>query len=127
MINSLKVTFLAFENIVMSHRFDLRSILLILLNRKETFLKQIDEHYPKFFGFLEKQLKDNTSQDFLVGNSYTIADFAFLGAYGSAVNHPLRKKEAFPVLDNYPTLKAYWAKLWDAQKEYFDNREECSF
>ena len=94
-------------------------------NRKTEFAKKIDEHYPKFFGFLEKQLKANSSQDFLVGDSYTIADFAWLSAYGTAINHPDRKEQALPVLDNYPTLKAYWEKLWEAQKAYFEGRPEC--
>ena len=104
----------------------IKDILLIYQNRKEEWKKLTEEHYPKFFAFLEKQLKANTSQDFLVGDGYTIADFAWLGIYGSAVNHPLRKEDVFPVLDNYPTLKAYWEKLYDAQKSWFDNREECT-
>jgi len=72
-------------------------------------------------------LKENSSQDFIVGDSYTIADFALLSVYGSVANHPLRKDEVLPILENYPTLKAYLEGKWEAQKAYFDSRDEHSY
>mmetsp|Transcript_20739 Transcript_20739/g.23096 ORF Transcript_20739/g.23096 Transcript_20739/m.23096 type:complete len:209 (-) Transcript_20739:38-664(-) len=94
--------------------------------KSEEWKGLLENHYTKFFTFFEGKLKENSSQDFIVGDTYTIADFSLLAAYGSVINHPLRKEDTFKVLDNYPVLKEYFALRWAAQKDYFDNRDECS-
>ncbi|CAI2377234.1 unnamed protein product [Moneuplotes crassus] len=94
--------------------------------RKEGFAKLVEEHYPKFFGFLEKQLTSNSSQEFMVGDSYTIADFVAIAAYISHVQHPHRKDQIEPLLDTTPTLKAYFDTRAADFKDYINNLPECS-
>ena len=95
--------------------------------RKENFDKLVEEHYPKYFAFLEKELKANTSQEFLVGESYTIADFALLAAYIAYIDHPYRKDQVLPVLDKYPTLKAYFGSRTPDFKDYISANPERPF
>ena len=38
-------------------------------------------HYDKYFALWEKKLNENSSQDYLVGDSITIADFFYLAIY----------------------------------------------
>ena len=71
-------------------------------------------------------MADNTTQDFLVGDSYTIADFALLAAHISLINHPKRKDQVLPLLESYPNLKAYFETRTPDFKDYLDNLPECS-
>ncbi|CAI2378252.1 unnamed protein product [Moneuplotes crassus] len=93
--------------------------------KKDSIGKLVEEHFPKFFGFLEEQLTSNSSQDFLVGDSYTIADFVLLSSYIAHINHPHRKDQVSPLLDSYPTLKAYFAARTADLKDYLDSLPEC--
>ena len=87
----------------------------------------MENHFPNFFNIWEETLKENTSQDFLVGSSITIADFQSLAYYASFVNHGPDKAEVTEILEKYPTLKSYWNTRYEAQKDYFDNRpSDCS-
>ena len=84
-------------------------------------------HYPKFFGFWEKKIAENSSPDFLVGDSATIADFVYLSVYSGLINNGQAKDTIMGILDGYPTTKAYFQARWDAQSAYFDSRPKCSF
>jgi glutathione S-transferase len=99
---------------------------LIILYRKEEFAKLIETHVPKFFGFFEDALKNNSSQEFLVGDSPTIVDFAFLANYGSMHGHPDKKAQFVKTFEDFPVLLAYYTKREEAQREYIDNRPKCS-
>lgn len=63
---------------------------------------------PLFMGALEQQLKSNCTQEFIVGNKYTIADFNILGAYrGMMANEVFKSTFAKRLEEKYPTLWKY--------------------
>ena len=86
----------------------------------------VEDHYPRYFNYFEKALKSNSSQDFIVGDSITTADFTMLAFYGSFIIHPSKKDAVASTFGNYPILKAYLELRHEAQKDYFDSRPECS-
>ncbi|CAI2379041.1 unnamed protein product [Moneuplotes crassus] len=94
--------------------------------KKQEWNKLLEEHFPKHFGFLEEQLKGNSSHEFLIGDSYTMPDFVLLSTYISHINHPNRKDDLQPILENYPLLKAYYEARTADFKDYLDNLPECS-
>eukprot|EP00826_Nyctotherus_ovalis_P031934 TRINITY_DN2572_c0_g2_i1.p1 TRINITY_DN2572_c0_g2~~TRINITY_DN2572_c0_g2_i1.p1 ORF type:complete len:400 (+),score=129.24 TRINITY_DN2572_c0_g2_i1:146-1345(+) len=66
---------------------------------------------PLFLGTLEKMLKENTCQDFIVGNKYTIADFYLLGAYRRLMIEDFFRKPYYTLFcEKHPDLKAYLDK-----------------
>ena len=95
--------------------------------KKKGFEDLLANHYPKFFGFWEKKLTENSSQDFLVGDSATIADFTYLSVYSALINNGQAKDALLGILEGFPTLKAYFQTRWDAQAAYFESRPACSF
>lgn len=95
--------------------------------RKEEFKNMLETHVVKFLGFFEDAIKGNSSQEFLVGDSYTIADAGYLAMYGSILGHPSRKEHFASTLAEFPTIKEYFEKRWEAQSAYFDSRPTCSF
>ena len=95
--------------------------------KKKAFEDLVANHLPKHFGFWEKKLLENSSPDFLVGDSATIADFAYLANYSAVINNGAGKDAFLPVLDGFPTAKAYFQARWDAQAAYFEARPKCSF
>jgi glutathione S-transferase len=99
---------------------------LKIIYRKEEFGKLHETHVPKFFKYFEDALKNNSSQEFLVGDTYTIADFAYLANYGSMHGHPDKKEQFAKCLEDFPVLSAYYTKREEAQKEYFESRPKCS-
>ncbi|CAI2379085.1 unnamed protein product [Moneuplotes crassus] len=94
--------------------------------KKQSWTTLLEEHHPKHFGFLENQLKGNSSQEFLVGDSYTIADFAAIAAYISQINHPDRRDDVLPILEKFPLLKAYFEARTADFQEYIENLPKCS-
>lgn len=95
---------------------------------QEEQAKQFEEAFtntlPKFFGILEKRLKDNSSQKRIVGDNLTIADFALAAFfYSSSFNdaNP-RQKEYLAVLEKFPTLKEYVEGLREDLKEHLEKR-----
>ena len=95
--------------------------------KKKKFEDLVANHFPKFFGFWEKKLSENSSQDFLVGDSITIADFLYLSIYSSLINNGKAKDALLGVLEEFPTLAAYFTTRWSAQKKYFDKRPASMF
>ena len=66
---------------------------------------------PLFLGALEKRLKENVSQDFMVGRKYTIADFYLQGIYQNILQNPdWTKLFADKIKTDFPTLWAYAVK-----------------
>ena len=93
--------------------------------KQKAFGELIATHFPKFFGYFEDHLKENSSKDYMIGDSITVVDFAILNLiYENAYNEKT-KDFVMPVLENYPTLKAYLETRIEAQKEYFDSRPKC--
>ena len=95
--------------------------------QKTMFGELCETHYPKYFGYWEKELKSNSSQEFLVGDKASIVDFAYLAVYGSFINHGMGKEMVLSILKNFPTLQEYFEKRWEAQKDHFNNRPECPY
>ena len=95
--------------------------------QKTLFADISENHAPKHFGHWEKELKSNSSQEFMVGDKASIVDFAYLALYGSFINHGIGKDMLLEVLNDFPTLKEYFNKRWEAQQEYFDSRPKCPY
>jgi glutathione S-transferase len=76
---------------------------------KEAALKKLFEgEGPLLLKAIEKKLKENCTQDFMVGSKYTIADFFLLGFYASILNVPdWNKAFAERIKTKYPLLQAY--------------------
>jgi glutathione S-transferase len=87
----------------------------------------LETHVPKYFGFFEEALKNNSSPDFLVGDSYTITDAHYVAIYASFIGHPSVIESFASTLAEFPLLKEYFEKRMEAQKDYFDKRPVCSF
>ena len=58
---------------------------MMMLN-KEKFEEIFKNHYPKYLKYWEDILKANSTQEFLVGDSITIADFLIMAIYLSLVD-----------------------------------------
>jgi len=72
---------------------------------KDTFTK---EKMPTYFGVYEEMLKNNSSKEFIVGNSYTVADFYMVGFARGNIFKPFAEvPEITTVLEKYPLLKNY--------------------
>ena len=93
--------------------------------------KQIGEiigtKLTKFLGILEKRLKENSSQEFLVGNSLTIADFLQAAVYTGVYTNGDRKEAFGPLIEKFPTLDAYYKGLVKLFDEYLSKREPRPF
>lgn len=77
--------------------------------KKKTMRADFFKQAAIFFGAMENKLKGNKSQDFLVGRSYTIADFYYLGAYRGFFSNP-GFGEFKVALEKCPLLSAYCEK-----------------
>ena len=72
---------------------------------KETFVK---DKMPTYFGVYEEMLKKNSSKEFIVGDSYTIADFYMIGFARGYIYKPFADlPEITSELAKYPLLKNY--------------------
>ena len=87
---------------------------------------QLINHYPKFFGFWDKKLTENSSQDFLVGDSATIVDFTYLSVISELLNNKQERENMLGILDRFPTLKAYFQTRRDAQAAYFESTSKST-
>ncbi len=63
--------------------------------------------FPFFMSIFEKKIKENVSQDFLVGDKLTTLDFAIFGFVKSMIKGGGMKDLLEPQLKNYPTFEAY--------------------
>jgi len=72
--------------------------------------KYLKETIPLLFCAIEKRLKENKSQDYLVGRKYTMADFYMIGTAQWIILNPMAKDDFAPIMKNYPILKAYIEK-----------------
>eukprot|EP00826_Nyctotherus_ovalis_P054295 TRINITY_DN7101_c0_g1_i1.p1 TRINITY_DN7101_c0_g1~~TRINITY_DN7101_c0_g1_i1.p1 ORF type:complete len:404 (+),score=157.58 TRINITY_DN7101_c0_g1_i1:128-1339(+) len=88
--------------------------------KTEAMQRLLDVEGPIFVGALERQLKSNSTQEFIVGDSYTIADFSILGVYrGIQANPDLKSAFANRLEEKYPTLWKY------AERRMKDFNPEC--
>jgi len=79
--------------------------------KAECMAKFMDVEAPLFLGAIEKRLKENCSQDFMVGCDYTIADFYLIGFYQHLMqNEEWKKTFAGKLAEKFPLLAAYAEK-----------------
>ena len=95
--------------------------------KKKLFGEYLENFFPKYFGFFESHLKENSSKEFIVGDSYTIADFPILHILERCCYSDAFKEAVKPIVDNYPTLKEYFETRYGAMKDYFETRPVCPF
>ncbi len=90
-------------------------------DKKAEALKQMKDVEGKLYlGAIEKKLKENCSQDFIVGKKYTIADFFLLGFYGSILQNPAWNAAfAENIKTKYPVLQAYADKRMKDFNPYY--------
>lgn len=76
--------------------------------KEEAMKKLLETDGPLCLGAIEKKLKENCTQNFIVGCKYSIADFFLLGLYVSILNLPeWNKAFAERIKTKYPALQAY--------------------
>ena len=79
--------------------------------KEEGLKKLLEGEAGIYLGAIEKKLKDNCTQNFVVGNKYTIADFYLLGFYAHIMgNAPWAAAFAAPIRAKFPILQAYLDK-----------------
>lgn len=77
----------------------------------EKNLKQfIEKKLLWTLGALEKRLQDNSSQDFFVGDTLTIADVFWTNYYHSYLNFDKNEELMKLIEEKFPTLNAYFLK-----------------
>ncbi len=76
---------------------------------KEIKMKELlEQDGPVMLSALQQRLKDNVSQEFMVGSAYTIADFVVLGFYQSILYwKDWETTFASRIQKKYPVLQAY--------------------
>ncbi len=65
---------------------------------------------PLQLAAIEKRLKANKCQDFLIGRKYSMADFYLIGAAKWLILNPTSAKDYEPALNAAPTVKQYLTK-----------------
>ena len=77
--------------------------------KEKSWNEYIKEKIPTYFKVFEDILKGNVTKEFLVGTSYTIADFYLLGFARGLIYSPKIPKSEFvkAELDKFPDLKTY--------------------
>ena len=97
--------------------------------KKELAQAFITTTLPTALGRFEKRLAENTSQNYLVGDSITIADIQLLsGLHSYILNEKFEmSSELKPVAITFPHLAAY-AKFHSENtlKEYLATRPQCA-
>ena len=89
---------------------------------KNKFLK-------KYFSLMEKRVKENENSDFIVGNSFTIADaYCAAIAYTYIFNeHNPCSKEYYEVIENYPKVEGYFKRLGNIFEKYLHARKPMPY
>ena len=80
---------------------------------------------PLIIGAFENRLKNNTTQNYIVGDKMTIADFAIAAvAYTTFLNEGNGSKDILrPVAEKFPDFMTYIRRLGDEElKEHLNNR-----
>jgi len=93
-------------------------------SQKAQFEALLTKSFPAWFAILDKRIANNSSKDHIVGDSWTIADFAIAAFFGSTVyneandHHATLKAE----LDKHEHLKHYAHTIHHALADYFEHR-----
>jgi len=96
--------------------------------KKEELQKSlIEKHYPADLAAVEKRLKANTSQEFLVGNKYTMADFLWINTGYSTILNPHNRDKHAPVLKSFPAYKNYLDVRGKDFEDYLKKRKDSPY
>ena len=95
--------------------------------KKKLLEEYLENFFPKYLGYFDKQLQNNSSKEFMVGDKITIVDFLMLHRLERIANNDFLKEPVGAILDTFPTLKEYYEIRYEAQKEYFENRPVCPY
>ena len=79
------------------------------------------------FRVWEQRLKDNSSQEFFIGDKFSYMDVGFVNLYANIFNRGETKLGFADLLDAHPTVKSYMEARYAALKDYFDSRPDCPF
>ena len=80
---------------------------------------------PKWLSVIEKRLTSNSSQQYIVGDKMSIADFALTAvAYSQFYNDANPAKETIlkPIIEKFPALDKYFKGHGESLKEYLASR-----
>ena len=91
--------------------------------KKKKMGEIIGTQFVKLVGILEQRLKDNTSQEFIVGDKLSIADFALVSAYNGLWMNGDRKEAFGPIIEGSATFDAYLKGLTKIFEDYLAKRE----
>ena len=95
--------------------------------KKKMFGEYLENFFPKYLGYFDKQLQSNSSKEFMVGDKATAVDFQMLHLLERIVNTDILKEPVGAILDTFPTLKGYYETRYEAQKAYFEGRPVCPY
>lgn len=95
--------------------------------RKEGFENFVKTTVVPLFTVWEKKITANSSNDFMVGDSFTLIDSGFLNLYANFMRKTGLKEMFEGILANYPNFKAYLETRYEDQKDYFESRPDCPF
>ena len=85
----------------------------------------MEKTFPHFLTCIEKRIKSNTTQSYIVGEKLTIADIALAAvAYSSFLNdHNPKKDLQLAVVEKFPDALSYFKGLRSHFAEYLDTRK----
>jgi glutathione S-transferase len=92
--------------------------------QKSLYETLLTKSFPAWFAILNKRLENNSTKDHIVGEAWTIADFALAAFFGSTVfndandHHVILKAE----LEKHEHLKHYAEKMHSDLAAYFEAR-----
>lgn len=92
--------------------------------KKALFKTFYETTFTKWLTVIDKRVKENTSQKYIVGDKITIADFTLAAlAYSTFLNENNPSKDVQrPIVEQFPVLLAYFQSLGEDLKEYLSTR-----
>ena len=93
--------------------------------KQKQYNELLEGHFPKFFKYFEDHLQENSSQDYLVGDSITVVDFVMFNFIHWQAYAERTTELVMPILDKFPVLKAYVETRVEVQKDYYESRPKC--
>ena len=93
---------------------------------KKDFVTRFAENTAKpALDHWEEQLKNNSSQEHIIGDKVTLADIGLLNVYASLLTREDVKPLFADLIDDHPALKNFWEVRHEEMKDYFENRPKC--
>ena len=103
----------------------LSSILQRTIKKNNAAVKHfVGDHTKKFLKFYEDKYTENGSTGFMVGSSWTVADFIVLTLTHTHLTHEFYEHLYGNIIDDYPAIKKFTEDRVADLKEYLDAREK---